>query len=179
EVVADLIVEVAGHLLPRDRVLHLLAVLSDDSEILQARGHAAAAPGQIGVVPFLAALARLALDAHVEGIAAQALRRLALRVVAPALARHQPLTLAEVLVLRAHPLAARAILPARATLGLAAAAQALAAALRLVHRPHLVERLLHGLQGAITLAALERLHALHRVAAPVGAALAAHALPLF
>src|SRR5438105_15757243 len=109
EVVSDLIVEVAGHLLPRDRVLHRLAVLSDDSEVLEPRGHAAAAPGQIRVVAFLAALPRLALDAHVEGIGAQALGRLALGVAAPAFARHQPLALAEILIVRAHPVAPSAI----------------------------------------------------------------------
>src|SRR5947208_353427 len=182
EVVSDLIVEVAGHLLPRDRVLHRLAVLSDDSEVLKPRGHAAAAPGQVRVVAFLAALARLALDADVERIGAQTLGRFALGRATPALTGHEPLTLAEILVLRAHSVAPRAVLAAPAALGLAPAAQALARALLLVHRPHLVERLLHGFEGPIALAALERLHPFHRVAAPVAAALAAeppHLLALF
>src|SRR5439155_461542 len=178
EVVSDLIVEVAGHLLPRDRVLHRLAVLSDDSEVLEPRGHAAAAPGQVRVVAVLAALARLALDADVERIGAQTLGRFALGRATPALTGHEPLTLAEILVLRAHSVAPRAVLAAPAALGLAPAAQALARALLLVHRPHLVERLLHGLEGPIALAALERLHPFHRVAAPVAAALAAEPLHL-
>src|SRR5437879_6580542 len=147
EVVSDLIVEVAGHLLPRDRVLHRLAVLSDDSEVLKPRGHAAAAPGQVRVVAFLAALARLALDADVERIGAQTLGCFALGRAAPALAGHEPLTLAEILVFRARAVAPPAVLAAPASLGLAPAAQALGRALLLVHRPHLVERLLHGLEG--------------------------------
>src|SRR5207253_915366 len=178
EVVSDLIVEVAGHLLPRDRVLHRLAVLSDDSEVLEPRGHAAAAPGQVRVVAVLAALARLALDADVERIGAQTLGRFALGRATPALTGHEPLTLAEILVLRAHSVAPRAVLAAPAALGLAPAAQALARPLLLVHRPHLVERLLHGFEGPIALAALERLHPFHRVAAPVAAALAAEPLHL-
>src|SRR5205807_338475 len=100
EVVSDLIVEVAGHLLPRDRVLHRLAVLSDDSEVLKPRGHAAAAPGQVRVLAFLAALARLPLDADVEGIGAQTLGRFALGRAAPAVAGHESLTLAEIAPLR-------------------------------------------------------------------------------
>src|SRR5262249_25620983 len=143
EVVADLIVKVARHLLARDRVLHLLAVLTDDAEVLQARRHAAAAAGQVRVVAVLAAGPRLALDADVERTGAQALGRFALGRAAPALARHQPLALAEVLVLGPHAVAARAVLATSAALGFATAAQALARALRLVHRPHLVERLLH------------------------------------
>src|SRR5215475_12441395 len=73
EVAPDLIVEVAWDLLPRDRVLHRLPVLADDPEVLEARGHAAAASGQVGVVAILAAAARLALDADVVGRAPQSL----------------------------------------------------------------------------------------------------------
>src|SRR3972149_10573 len=52
---------------------------------------------------------------------------------------------------------------------LASAAEVLARALPLVHRPHLVERLLHGLEGLVPLPALERLHPLAGVARPVAA----------
>src|SRR5207245_109136 len=128
EVVSDLIVEVAGLMLPRDRALHRLAVLSDDSEVLNPRGHAAAAPGQVRVVAFLAALARLALDADVERIGAQTLGRFALGRAAPALAGHEPLTLAEILVFRARAVAPRAVLAAPAPLGLPPAPPALARA---------------------------------------------------
>src|SRR5258705_4593945 len=178
EVVADLIVEVARHLLTRDRVLHRLAVLADDAEVLKARGHGAAPSGQVGIVAVLAALPRLPLHAHVERVGAEALGGLALRVPAPAFAGHEPLAFAEILVLWTHAVAACAVFASPAALGLAPAAQALAGALRLVHRAHLVERFLHRLHGPIALAALERLHAFHGVAAPVATALATEALHL-
>src|SRR5260370_1302265 len=66
---------------------------------------------------------------------------------------------------------------ALAALPLAPAAQALARALGFVLGAHLVERALHGLEGAIGLAPLERLHPLGGVAGPA-AALAPEALHL-
>src|SRR5438034_14421 len=57
EIISDLPVEVPGHLLARQRVLHLLPVLTDDAEIAQPRGHLAAAARHVRVVPILAALA--------------------------------------------------------------------------------------------------------------------------
>src|SRR5207247_8885990 len=86
-----------------------------------------------------------------------------------AAAREEPLAFAEVLVLWTHPVAAAtALAPARPAL-VAPATQVLARALRLVLRTHLVERALHGLEGAIGLAALEPLHTLRRVGRPVAA----------
>src|SRR5437899_11585493 len=117
EVVSDLIVEVARHLLPRDRVLHRLAVLSDDSEVLKPRGHAAAAPGQGRVVAFLAALARLALDAEVERIVTHTLGRVVLGRAAPSFAWYEPLTLPHIHVLRARAVAPRPVLAAPPVLG--------------------------------------------------------------
>src|SRR5256885_778718 len=167
EVVPDLVVVVAWHLLPRDRVFHQLPVLPDDAEVLQARGHLPTAARQVGVVAVLPSAARLTLDAHVEGVGAEPRGRLTLGRAALAAAREEPLALAEVLVLWPHPVAAAAAFaPARPAV-VAPAAQVLARALRLVLRAHLVERALHGLEGAIGLAALERLHTLGRVARPV------------
>src|SRR5881628_1799707 len=103
--------KVPRDLLPGDRVLHRLPVLPDDPQVLEPRGHAAAAPRQVGVVPVLTAPARLALDADVVGAGAQPLRRLALRGAAPASARHESLALAEVLVLGTHPVTAGAVPP--------------------------------------------------------------------
>src|SRR5204863_4261491 len=177
EVVPDLVVVVAWHLLPRDRVFHQLPVLPDDAEVLQARGHLPTAARQVGVVAVLPSAARLTLDAHVEGVSAEPRGRLTLGRAALAAAWEEPLALAEVLVLGTRPVAAApALAPARPAL-VAPAAKVLARALRLVLRAHLVERALHGLEGAIGLAALERLHALGRVARPV-AALAAEPLHL-
>src|SRR5438093_837436 len=178
EIAPDLIVEVARDLLARDRVLHRLAVLADDPQVLEPRGHAAAASGQVGVVAVLAAAPRLAFDADVVGVGPQTLGRLALRRAAPASARHEPLAFAEVLVLRTRAVAPGAVAAPAATIALASPAQALARALRFVHRPHLVQGLLHGVEGAVGLASLERLHALHRIPAPVGAALATEPLHL-
>src|SRR5439155_9099313 len=175
---SDLVVKVPRDLLPRDRVLHRLPVLPDDPEILEPRGHAAAAPGQVGVVPILTAPARLSLDADVVGAGAEPLRRLTLRGAAAASSRHEPFTLAEVLVLGAHPVTTGTVAPTTAAFVLSPPAQPLARALRLVHCAHLVERLLHRVERPIRLAALERLHAFHRVTAPIGAALAAEPLHL-
>src|SRR5260370_13057197 len=66
---------------------------------------------------------------------------------------------------------------ALAALPLAPAAQALARALGFVLGAHLVERALHGLEGAIGLAPLERLHPLGGVPRPA-APLSPHALHL-
>src|SRR5262249_52706103 len=100
EVVLDLRMVVARHRLPRDRVLHHLAVLSDHPEVLQPRGGGAAAAGEVRVEAVLAPAARLALDADVVRRRAQPLGRLALGRAAAPLARQEPLTLAEVLILR-------------------------------------------------------------------------------
>src|SRR5262249_29059619 len=178
EVAPDLIVEVTWHLLPRDRVLHLFTVLADDPQVLEPRGHGAAASGQVGVVAFLASLPRFALDADVVGRGAKALGRLALRRVAPTPAGHEPFTLAEVLVFRTRAVATSPAAPAAAAIALAPPAQVFPRPLRFVHRPHLVESPLHRVEGAVWLASLERLHAFHRVAAPVVAALSAEPLHL-
>src|SRR5258705_8135290 len=85
EVVLDLRVEVARHRLAGDRVLHHLAVLADDPEVLQARAHLAAPPRQVRVVAVLAPAPRLTLDADVVGIGAQAAGSLALGRAAAAL----------------------------------------------------------------------------------------------
>src|SRR5882724_2400885 len=145
--------EVARHRLAGDRVLHHLAVLADDPEVLQPRAHLAAPPRQVRVVAVLAPAPRLTLDADVVGIGAQAAGSLALGRAAAALAGQQALTLAEVLVFR--------------TAAVAAALEVLARAPRLVLRAHLVERALHGLHRAVGLAAFHRLHALGGVALPV------------
>src|SRR5207253_3118573 len=91
-------------------------------------------------------------------------------------ARHQALALAEVLVVRPTAGAA-ATLPPGAGVVLAAAAQVLASAPLLIHRAHLVQRLLHGLQGLVRLPTLERVQPLGGVVAPV-AALASETLHL-
>src|SRR3989441_3527409 len=86
----------------------------------------------------------------------------------------------QVLVLRpvaALAAAPSAVTPPCASLALTAAAQPLPRPLRLLHRTHLVERALHGLEGTVRLPALERLHPLARVPTPV-AALAPEALHL-
>src|SRR5262245_10875962 len=178
EVARGLIVDVTRDLLPRVRFLHLLAILADDSQVLEPRAHAAAAPGQVGVVAVLSAAPRLALDADVVGRGTQPLARLTFRRVAPSLPGHQALAFTEVLVFRPHPVATRPVASPAAAIALAPAAQPFSRPLRFVHRPHLVEGPLHGVEGPVGLAPLERLHALRRVAAPVVAALAAEPLHL-
>src|SRR5437763_7990662 len=179
EVVLDLRVEVAGHRLAGDRVLHHLAVLADDAQVLQTRAHLSALAGEVGVVALLAPAPRLALDADVVGARAQPAGGLALRGSAAALAGQQALALDEVLVLGAAAVAASPIAPAAAAVRLAPALEVLARARRLVLRAHLVERALHGFHRAVGLPALHRLHALGGVALPVGAALATEPLHLF
>src|SRR5207247_9471144 len=76
----------------------------------------------------------------------------------------------EILVLGPVTLPAPGVVaPPGAALVLTAAAQALPRALRLLHRTHLVEGALHGLEGTVRLPALERLDPLGPVAAPVTA----------
>src|SRR5262249_56276477 len=91
-------VEGPGRLLARQRVLHLLPVLTDDAQVAQPRGHLAAAARHVRVVPVLAALTRFTLDPHIVGVRPQSLRRLALGILALALAGKESLALAEVLV---------------------------------------------------------------------------------
>src|SRR5439155_1402098 len=154
EVVSDLVVIVARHLLARDRVLHHLAVLPDHPEVHEARRHRACAAGEVRVIAILPAAARLALDTDVVRVAAHPRRRIALRHGAPALAGQEPLALAEVLVLRPDALAPPgALTPARAALILAAAAQALPRALRLLQQP---EPLVALLQKAVEVGPLVR-----------------------
>src|SRR5262245_50599597 len=167
---------VARHLLARDGVLHHLAVLPDDAEIAQARPHLSAAARHVRIVPVLLALARFALHADVVWVGAQPLTGIALGGGALALAGQEALALAEVLLVGSAAGAAPAV-ASTGGVALAAAAEVLAAAALLLHGAHLVERLLHGLEGPVRLAPLERLHAVGRIARPV-TALAAQALHL-
>src|SRR2546426_2215949 len=180
EVVPDLVVIVARHLLARDRVLHHLAVLPDDPEVHEARRHLPGPAREVRVVALFPPASRLALDADIEGAGPEPRRRVALRHGAPSLAGQEPFALPEVLVLgavAALAAAPSAVTPPCASLALTAAAQPLPRALRLLHRTHLVERALHGLEGPVRLPPLGRLHPLARVPTPV-AALAPEALHL-
>src|SRR2546427_2592759 len=153
EVVLDLRVVVARDGFPGDGIFHELAILADDAEIVEARGHRSSTTRHVRVVAVLPSAARLALDADVVRRRRKAPARLALRRGAPPLARQQPLALAEVLALTAA--FAAAAVPARAAaLAVAAAPHALAPALRLFLGAHLVERLLHGLHRPVRLTAL-------------------------
>src|SRR5215470_2911033 len=184
KVLLHLVLIVARHLLPRDGFLHHLPVLADDAEVLQTRWRVGPPAHQVRVHPFLLAAARLALDAHVEGIRAEALGGIALGTAALALAGEESLPLGEIALVAG---AAR-VLPARVAaliappLALAPALEALAVAARLLHGAELVQRALHRLHGLVALAALHRLHALIDVPGPrralAGAALAAELLHL-
>src|SRR5437867_10512159 len=183
EVLLDLRLEVAGHLLAGDGLFHHLPVLPEDTQVLQARRHVGAASDHVGVEPLLASGPRLALDAHVVGVGPQALGRIALRVRALAAAREKAFAFREVaLVTRPGLLPAPAIPPALSTtaLALARAAEALPLPVLLVPGAHLGQRALHRLQRLVGLSALERLHALGDVTAPVVgfATLAPEPLPL-
>src|SRR5262245_37019045 len=184
EVLLYLVLIVTRHLLPRDGLLHHLPVLTDHAEVLQTRRRVGPTAHQVGVHPFLLAASRLALDAHVEGIGAEALGGITLGAAALALAREESLALGEITLLAG---AAR-VLPARVApltappLVLAPALEALAVAARFLHGAELVQGALHRLHGLVALAALHRLHALVDVARPrralAGAALAAELLHL-
>src|SRR4026207_1109517 len=63
EVLLDLPLEVARHLLPRDGFFHHLPVLPEHTHVLHARRHLGAAPEHVGVDALLAARPRLALPA--------------------------------------------------------------------------------------------------------------------
>src|SRR5215471_16345911 len=131
EVLLDLSLEVARHLLPRDRLLHHLPVLAENAHVLHARRHLCAAPHHVGVDALLTPGPRLTLHAHVEGIAAQPRGRVALRGRALAPPGQQPLALGEVaLVAGPALLAGAAVAPALAVaaLALAPALEALAVA---------------------------------------------------
>src|SRR5215831_10669019 len=182
EVLLHLGLEVSRHLLARDRFLHHLAVLAEDAQVLQPRGHVRASPDHVRVERVLLAGAGFSLHAHVVRRGAQPLGRVALCVRAPALAGEHALSLGEVpLVAGAARLTSALAAPLAApAIALAAAAEALAVASLLVHRAHLGERAFHGLERLVGLAALERLHALRHIAAPVvlPSALAAEPLHL-
>src|SRR4026209_1853279 len=170
EVLLDLPLEVARHLLPRDGFFHHLPVLPEHTHVLHARRHLGAAPEHVGIDALLAARPRLAFDAHVAGVAGPPRRRIALRRGALAPPREQALTLGEVaLVAGPAGLLTRALVaaPATAPLALAPALQRLAVAAALLHGAHLVQRPLHRLHRLVALAALECLHALVDVARPV------------
>src|SRR5262245_59883951 len=172
EVLLYLVLIVTRHLLPRDGLLHHLPVLTDHAEVLQTRRRVGPTAHQIGVHPLLLAASRLALDAHVEGIGAKALGRIALGAAALALAREEPFALGEITLFAgaARVLTARVAPLTAPPLVLAPALEALAVAARLVHGAELVQGALH------------RLHALVDVAGPrrplAGAALAAELLHL-
>src|SRR5437867_29727 len=170
EVLLDLRLEVAGHLLAGDGLLHHLPVLPEDAQVLQARRHVGAASDHVGVEPLLAPGPRLALDAHVVGVGPQALGRITLGVGALPAAREETFALREVaLVTRPSRLPAPAIPPALSTAALALAppTEALPVPALLFHGAHLGQRALHRLQRLVGLSALERLHALGDVSAPV------------
>src|SRR6185369_4609334 len=173
EVLLDLALEVARHLLARDGFLHHLPVLPEHSHVLHARGHLRAAPHHVGVDALLASGPRLALHAHVEGAAAQARGGIALGRPALAASGQQALALGEVaLVARTAALLPRALVaaPGAPALALATALQALAVAPALLHRAHLVQRALHGLHGLVGVA--------RPVALPLAPVLAAESLHL-
>src|SRR6185295_12820007 len=179
EVLLHLALEVARHLLPRDGLFHHLPVLPEHAHVLQARGHLGAAPHHVGVDALLAPGARLALHPHVERAAAEPRGGVALRRSALAAPGQEALALREVALV---PRTAR--LPAALVAALAAPALALPPALEplavaaaLLHRAHLVERALHRFHRLVGLPALERLHALVRVARPVALALPAVLAP--
>src|SRR5512132_3092699 len=73
EVVLHLPVVITGHLLSDDVLFHLLPVLPEHAQVLKPRGHAPAAPDEVRVHAVLASRPRLALDADVKGIGAEAL----------------------------------------------------------------------------------------------------------
>src|SRR5678815_2609307 len=80
EILLHLRLEVARHLLAGDGLLHHLPILAENSHVLQSREHVGAPPDHVGVEPVLLALPRLALHAHVIGIPAEPLTRIALGV---------------------------------------------------------------------------------------------------
>src|SRR5262245_43466070 len=166
EVLLDVRLVVARHLLPRDGLLHHLPVLAHDAEVLHAGRHVRALAEEVGVVALLAARARFALDAHVERVDPETLRRIALGAPALAATRQAPLALRP-LALLARPAALPAVAAARAAppVALSAAPEGLAVAALLLELAHLVEGPLHRLHRAVGLAPLERFHALGDVAA--------------
>src|SRR6185295_459787 len=181
EVLLDLALVVARHLLAGNGLFHHLAVLAHDPEVLEARGRVRPLAHQVGVHAFLAARPRLALHAYVEGIRAQALGGIALRVAALPLAGEEPLALGEVtLVTGSSRLALTPLIPplGAAPLVLAPPAQPLPVGAPLLHGAELVQGALHGIHGLVVLALLERLHPLADLAAP-GVLRAALAAELF
>src|SRR5262249_47908548 len=130
-------------------------------------------------LPVLAALTVFPLAPHSVGFRPQSLRRLALGILALALAGKESLALAEVLVVGPAATAPATITIGAATaLGLATATQVLAGALLVLHRAKLVEGLLHGLERPILLSVLERFHPFRYLGAEIAAALAPEALHL-
>src|ERR1700693_3383004 len=127
EILLHLRLEVARHLLAGDGLLHHLPVLTEHTQVLQSRRHIGAPPDHVGVEPVLLALPRLTLHAHVIGIPAEALTRIALGVRPLPLAGHEALALREVALLAGSALAGTVTagaLPAT-TVALAASFQAL------------------------------------------------------
>src|SRR5215470_1689119 len=178
EVVLHLPVVVTRHLLARHVFLHLLAVLAEHAHVLEAGGHVAAAPHEIGVHPVLATGPRLALDAHVERVRAQALRGIALWAGALALTGERAFAFRPIsLVAGRAPLPALALAPAP-PLVLSTAAEPLAVAAFLLHGAQLVERALHGLHGAIALPLLQGFHAFAEIAGVARVTLASQPLHL-
>src|SRR5260370_2734154 len=169
EVLLDLTLEVARHLLPRDGLFHHLPVLPDHAHVLQTRRHLGAAPHHLGVDALPPPGARLALDSHVARAAAEPRGGVALRRPALAAPGQEALALRKVaLVPRPAGLPAALVAAlAAAALALPPALQPLAVAAALFHRAHLVERALHRFHRLFGLPALERLHALVGVARPV------------
>src|SRR5712691_7586698 len=143
EVLLHLSLEVARHLLARDRLFHHLPVLPQHAHVLHARGHLGAPAQHVGVDALLASRPRLALHPHVEGVAPEPRGGIALRRAALAPAGQQALALREVaLVSRPARLAGAAVAaaPVAAPVALPPALARLAVAPTLLHRAHLVER---------------------------------------
>src|ERR1700730_4026142 len=163
EVLLHLPVIVARDLLAGDVLFHLLAVLPEHPEVLQPRGHLAAASDHVGVDAFLSPRTRFALDADVVRVGAETLGGIALGAAALALARQRALALGEVAVVTRPAPLPPVTAPAAAPLVLAPAAQAFAVASLLLHGAELVERALPGFHGAVGLALLERLHSLPEI----------------
>src|SRR5262249_13467433 len=177
EVVLHLGAVVERDVLLGQRVFHHLPVLRVHPHVRQARGVLGPATDHVGVVRLLPSLARLPLHAHVDRVLAQAVAGVAAPVRVAALAGHRGLAPAEVRVAVAPAPAAPAAAPpapagaapavAPRAPAIPAALQPLAAALGVFHRPHLVERALHGAQAPPHLPLLEGLRAFHQLLAEV------------
>src|SRR5262249_16258765 len=136
-------------------VFQHLPVLGIHAHVRQAGGVLGPPADHVGVVRLLAPLARLPLHAHVDRVLPQAVAGIPAPVRVPALAGHRALALAEVRVAVTAAPAAPALAPLAAAI--LAALEALAAALPVLHRPHLLDRALHALDAPLHLPLLHPL----------------------